>query len=190
MGPLCVASSLQLSQTQGLTTPQGLQGRLQCPRGGGGVGKGTAQLGAPLVGAHRWLYCRVGQPVGLVRGNYNHCLWSELLWGGLNTGSLSFLCWRNFPGAQRLTHFYREGDRGSERPSRTSLAVQWLRLHTCNAGVAGSIPGQGTKIPHAARHIQNEKTQAKSFPLLTFYSWPGKSDFYFLNIVKERGTAP
>ena len=32
----------------------------------------------------------------------------------------------------------------------TSLAVQWLRLHTCNAGVAGSIPGQKTKIPHHA----------------------------------------
>ena len=32
----------------------------------------------------------------------------------------------------------------------TSLAVQWLRLHTCNAGVAGSIPGRKTKIPHHA----------------------------------------
>ena len=32
----------------------------------------------------------------------------------------------------------------------TSLAVQWLRLHTSNLGVAGSIPGWGNKIPHAA----------------------------------------
>ena len=39
----------------------------------------------------------------------------------------------------------------------TSLVVQWLRLHTPNAGGLGSIPGQGTgshmpqlKIPHAA----------------------------------------
>ena len=31
----------------------------------------------------------------------------------------------------------------------TSLAVQWLRLCTPNAGGMGSIPGQGTKIPHA-----------------------------------------
>ena len=31
----------------------------------------------------------------------------------------------------------------------TSLAVQWLRLRASNAGVAGSIPGQGTKIPRA-----------------------------------------
>ena len=27
--------------------------------------------------------------------------------------------------------------------------VQWLRLHASNAGYAGLIPGQGTKIPHA-----------------------------------------
>ena len=27
----------------------------------------------------------------------------------------------------------------------TSLLVQWLRLHTFNAGSPGSIPGQGTK---------------------------------------------
>ena len=30
-----------------------------------------------------------------------------------------------------------------------SLVVQWLRLHTPNAGGRGSIPGQGTKILHA-----------------------------------------
>ena len=32
----------------------------------------------------------------------------------------------------------------------TSLAVQWLRLHASNARGVGSIPGQGTKCPHAA----------------------------------------
>ena len=31
----------------------------------------------------------------------------------------------------------------------TSLAVQWLRLCTPNAGGTGSISGRGTKIPHA-----------------------------------------
>ena len=30
----------------------------------------------------------------------------------------------------------------------TFLAVQWLRLHTPNAGDMGSIPGQETKIPY------------------------------------------
>ena len=29
----------------------------------------------------------------------------------------------------------------------TSLVIQWLRLHTLNAGDPGSIPGQGTR-PH------------------------------------------
>ena len=32
-----------------------------------------------------------------------------------------------------------------------SPVVQWLRLHASNAGGMGSIPGQGTKIPHAAQ---------------------------------------
>lgn len=30
----------------------------------------------------------------------------------------------------------------------TSLGVQWFRLHISNAGGSGSIPGQGTTIPH------------------------------------------
>ena len=32
----------------------------------------------------------------------------------------------------------------------TSLVVQWLRLCASNARVTGSIPGWGTRIPHAA----------------------------------------
>ena len=32
----------------------------------------------------------------------------------------------------------------------TSLVIQWLRLCASNAGATRSIPGQGTKIPHAA----------------------------------------
>ena len=39
----------------------------------------------------------------------------------------------------------------------TSLAVQWLRLSTSIAGGAGLIPGQGTKIPHAARCGRKKK---------------------------------
>ena len=38
-----------------------------------------------------------------------------------------------------------------------SLAAQWLRLHYSNAGSTGSIPGWGTKILHAVKHIQNVK---------------------------------
>ena len=33
----------------------------------------------------------------------------------------------------------------------TFLAVQWLRLHTSNAGGVSSIPGWKTKSPQAAR---------------------------------------
>lgn len=34
------------------------------------------------------------------------------------------------------------------------LVVQWLRLHTFTAKGAGSIPGQGAKIPQAVWHDQ------------------------------------
>ena len=37
-----------------------------------------------------------------------------------------------------------------EKNEGASLLVQWLRLHATSAGGTGSIPGQGTKIPHAA----------------------------------------
>ena len=37
----------------------------------------------------------------------------------------------------------------------TFLMVQWLWLHASNAGGPGSSSGQGTKIPHAMRHGEN-----------------------------------
>ena len=43
----------------------------------------------------------------------------------------------------------------------TSLVVQWLRPRASTAGGAGSIPGRGTKIPHASRHGQKRKVQKK-----------------------------
>ena len=39
----------------------------------------------------------------------------------------------------------------------TSPAVQWLRPHTSIARGAGSIPGQGTKIPHPSWHSPKVK---------------------------------
>ena len=39
----------------------------------------------------------------------------------------------------------------------SSLAVQWLGLCTPTAKVPGSIPGQGTKIPHVMRCGQKKK---------------------------------
>ena len=35
--------------------------------------------------------------------------------------------------------------------------VQWLRLHVINEEGMSLIPGQGNKIPHAARHGQKKK---------------------------------
>ena len=43
----------------------------------------------------------------------------------------------------------------------TSLAVQWLRLHTSTIEGTGSTSGQGTKIPHAIQHGQNIKLNKK-----------------------------
>ena len=36
---------------------------------------------------------------------------------------------------------------------RTSLAVQWFKLHNSSAGGVSSILGEGTKIPHAVRTV-------------------------------------
>ena len=46
---------------------------------------------------------------------------------------------------------FRNADRG------TSLVIQWLRLHTSTAGGTGSIPVQGTKIPHAVWRSQKKR---------------------------------
>ena len=42
----------------------------------------------------------------------------------------------------------------------TSLVVQWLRLRTPAEGGAGSIPGWGAKIPHAAQRGQKKKKKS------------------------------
>ena len=41
--------------------------------------------------------------------------------------------------------------------SGTSLAIQWLRLHTSTAGGVGLILGQRTKILYATEHNQKKK---------------------------------
>ena len=39
----------------------------------------------------------------------------------------------------------------------TSLVVQWLGFHASTAGGAGSVPGGGTKMPHATQCSQEIK---------------------------------
>ena len=44
---------------------------------------------------------------------------------------------------------------------RTSLVIQWFRCHDSNAMGVGSIPGPGTKIPHAIWPWEKEKEGTK-----------------------------
>lgn len=44
----------------------------------------------------------------------------------------------------------------------TSLVIHWLRLHASKAGGAGSIPDQGTEVPHATQC--GKKRKKKSLP--------------------------
>ena len=50
-----------------------------------------------------------------------------------------------------------------------SVVFQGLTLRTANAGSEGSIPSQGTKIPHALGHGQNIKKK-NSFQKETYKS--------------------
>ena len=55
-----------------------------------------------------------------------------------------------------------------------SLAFQGLRLHASKAGGTGSIPGRGTKIPHAAWCGQKKKRKKSiilKINLFIFYFW-------------------
>ena len=47
------------------------------------------------------------------------------------------------------------------------LAIQWLRLHSSNAGVTDLIPGQETKIPYAMQY--SKKKKKKEFKITTQY---------------------
>ena len=42
-----------------------------------------------------------------------------------------------------------------------SRQVQWLRIHTSHERSEGSIPGQGTKIPHVAWCGQKKRKKRK-----------------------------
>jgi len=60
---------------------------------------------------------------------------------------------------------------------RTSLVVQWLRLHASTSGSADSIPGQGTKSLHAMEHSKPNQTFA------IFLSWLISRKFLLLGLV-------
>ena len=55
-------------------------------------------------------------------------------------------------GIQNGACSYQRDRNAFEVAGRTSLMVLWLRLHASTPGSMGSVPGQGTKIPHATWH--------------------------------------
>ena len=68
--------------------------------------------------------------------------------------------------------------------------VQWLRLHTFNARGTGSIPGQGTKIPHTSWHSQKikHKKRTKSYNSLEENTGVNLHDHEFGNKILRHDT--
>ena len=64
---------------------------------------------------------------------------------------------------------YRVKEVEESKMSLTSLAVQWLRLHTLSAGGTGLMPGWGTKIPHAVQCSQKKYLKIKLAYSLFFF---------------------
>ena len=60
----------------------------------------------------------------------------------------------------------KENENTNQKRYETSLVVQWLRPHASTAGVMGSIPGQGTKIPHAMWRSQKKKKRKDTCTLM------------------------
>ena len=58
------------------------------------------------------------------------------------------------------------GTRLSNWTTKTSLVVQWLRLYTPSAQGTDLIPGQGTKILHAALCAPHQKKQERKIKIL------------------------
>ena len=65
----------------------------------------------------------------------------------------------------------------SQSRSVISLAIQWLRLCPSNAGGMGSIPDQGTKIPHAMQHGQKKKKNQLTVTLVRITKTVAEMEF-------------
>ena len=64
---------------------------------------------------------------------------------------------QRLPLSARLAALLGEEGKRAEQLKGLAWRIQWLRLHASPAGAAGSIAGQGTKIPHATRHGPKKK---------------------------------
>ena len=67
----------------------------------------------------------------------------------------------------------------TKTPVGTSLVVQWLQLCPSNAGGTGSIPGQGTKIPHNEMWQKKKRKKERKKKASGFYvmmRWVGETE--------------
>ena len=79
-----------------------------------------------------------------------------------------------------------------------SLAVQWLGLHASTAGGTGSIPGQGTKIPHATWGMAKKEKKkyywlftenllcANHNLIISFHTWSTSPHSILITVLWER----
>ena len=81
--------------------------------------------------------------------------------------------------------------------TRTSLAVQWLRLCASTAGGTGSTSGWGTKIPHATQSGQKKKKKKNphhpvaerhcpSEDVISYHPWDILAGIYNLNLIMRK----
>ena len=67
--------------------------------------------------------------------------------------------------------------------------VQWFQTHESIAGGAGSIPGQGTKIPYATRHGPRENQADHSHCVLK-YKFNKVFDHVLIHKLSTKTTPP
>ena len=63
-----------------------------------------------------------------------------------------------------ITHSLSPSGLPQLRGSRDSPGTPVVKTSTCTTGGTGLIPGQGTKIPHAAQHRQKNKNRRQKPP--------------------------
>ena len=77
--------------------------------------------------------------------------------------------------------YYRCGIKPKIKIQGFPLAVQWLRLHSSNAGVTDLIPGQGTKIPPATQCSQKKEFKINTQYYICLDIWGKLEGFHWSN---------
>ena len=119
---------------------------------GEGLGGGTASGGELEWRGEEQLLCRMCHIALFWASNRDNAYW---------TGGTGLLLHIITQGKLRPFDLKKKNLFQKYKRLGTSLAVQWLRLHTSTIEGTGSTSGQGTKIPHAIQHGQNIKLNKK-----------------------------